>query len=100
MLIELPGLWIASPYSNGAATGVRGLEPLVCLSTEVTIASRIVETYARICGDVELHITETFRQPPGVGRDAFVCGVLPGGKTVADAATIVSLWHAFWLDLG
>jgi len=59
-----------------------------------------VETYARICGDVELHITETFCQAPGVGRYAFVSGILPGGKTVADAVTIVSLSDAFWLDLG
>jgi len=53
-----------------------------------------VETYARICGDVELDITETFGQAPGVGRDAFIGGILPGGKTVADAAGIVSLLDA------
>jgi len=53
-----------------------------------------VETYARVCGDVELDGTKTFGQAPGVGRDAFIGGILAGGETVADAAGIVSLVDA------
>lgn len=51
MFREIPQFWVISPDINGSRTGIRGVEPLVEHSSQISVALLVEETNSWICGD-------------------------------------------------